>query len=148
MNNTMHWMSVVCSNAAETFGHNCCNCDSYVVYDWKIKVPRKCLIPFDICLWYHSPQYFNNSSVIVVWDLWLCSQLVQVLLILALSVINATNASLLFLSMWCSQGSVLCPLLLVMNTTPLSTLICSLSLNHHLYADDTHFLSLSTLFIF
>ena len=43
------------------------------------------------------------------------------------------------------QGSVLGLLLFVMYTTPLSTLIFSLSLNHHLYADDTQLFSPSIL---
>jgi len=39
------------------------------------------------------------------------------------------------------QSSVFDPLLFVLYTTKLSTLISSLSLNHHLYADDTQLFS-------
>ena len=41
--------------------------------------------------------------------------------------------------LWCSHGSVLGPLLFIMQSTFLSTLISSLSLDHYLYAGDTQF---------
>ena len=36
------------------------------------------------------------------------------------------------------QSSVLGPVLFILGTTPLSTIIPSFDINHHLYADDTH----------
>jgi len=44
-----------------------------------------------------------------------------------------------------AQDSALGPLLFIVYTTPLSTLICSLSLDHHLHTDDTQLFSFHAL---
>jgi len=57
---------------------------------------------------------------------------------LAPFVLSVTTISYLFiLPLVVFPKAVLCPLLFIMYTTPLSTLISSLSLDHHLYADET-----------
>ena len=74
-----------------------------------------------------------DLSVLLVWHSWHCTKLVQILSISFRVKCNNDFSS----PHTCPQGSVLGPLLFVMYTTPLSTLVSSLSLNHHLYADDT-----------
>jgi hypothetical protein len=51
--------------------------------------------------------------------------------------LNGSKSSVFQLSYGVPQGSVLGPLLLILYTTPLSTIISKSATNHHLYADDT-----------
>jgi hypothetical protein len=51
--------------------------------------------------------------------------------------LNGSKSSVFQLSYGVPQGSVLGPLLFILCTTPLSTIISKSATNHHLYADDT-----------
>jgi hypothetical protein len=58
--------------------------------------------------------------------------------------INGSNSPVLQFNLGVPQGSVLGPLLFIIYTTPLSTLICDSSVSHHPYADNMQlFLSVS-----
>ena len=91
------------------------------------------------CLRYHQPQYlltrqsfwFGIQDTAVNWfRSYLSSRCFRVKC--------NNNLSSLHTCLCCvPQGSFLGPLLFVMYTTPLSALISSMSLNHHLYADDS-----------
>ena len=58
--------------------------------------------------------------------------------------IENTFSDKVTLSYWAPQGSVLGPVLFTLYTTPLSAIMSSFDINHHLYADDTQiYMSLS-----
>jgi len=94
--------------------------------------------------WHHRPQHLTHSSLISVRYPWLCSLLLQVLLIILLSFrsfrVKCDNnlSSLHTSSCNVPQDSVLGFLFFIMYTTPLSTPISSSPLTTTKYADDTH----------
>jgi len=82
----------------------------------------------------HRPQHLNHSPLIFVRHSWLCTQLVQALRIISLRFLHTSSCGV-------PQDFVL---LFIMYITPLNTLISSLSLDNHLYADILSSSSLST----
>ena len=86
---------------------------------------------------YHRSQHLNHSSALKVWHPRLSFRLVPVISRSFSVRCDVILSSLYASSCGVPQGSIFGPLHFVMYTTPLSTLISPLSLNHHLYADDT-----------
>jgi len=82
-----------------------------------------------LCPWSTTFRHVHHSSVLSWFKSYLSSRCFRVKC--------KTDLSSWHILLRCPQGFVLGPLLFVMYTTPLSTLIFSCSLNHHLYADDT-----------
>jgi len=92
------------------------------------------------CFRHYWPWHLDHPSLILVWYPWLCSQLVQVISVISLLPFQMWNRPVLLAHFLLRCPPRLCPwstTLRHVHLTPLSTLISSCSLNHHLYADDT-----------
>src|SRR6218665_3562935 len=83
---------------------------------------------------HYRPQSHSLSTFFLACHLWNCSTMAQ---IIAGFYVKASNHTSQPLSLSC--GIVLGPLLFILYTTTLSHLKESLSVDHHLYADDIHY---------
>jgi len=111
-----------------------------IVLQWPIPDDSTKHCHWNWYLYYH--YYFGTVSII--FSLWLKKCLCGVGFLKCVSGNSAVKFLILrhFETWFDCQVNFVRSLLFVMYTTPLSTLISSLSLNHHLYADDTQLIFL------
>jgi len=102
---------------------------------------QKSLPTRSLCwFWHYWPWRLDHPSLILVRYPWLCSQMVQILSVISLLPCQMWNRLVFLVHILLRCPPRLCPwstTLRHVHQTPLSTIISSCSLNHHLYADDT-----------